>query len=125
MFAISGVAVRGARDLTTTLVGALARTATSTAGALGGAAVGGGLGALGGATSGAVRGSVHGAIRGRRSTPAAMATAAALGVAGVVDWPVLLGAGGTTLVLDKTLHPRPTAVPTDPDATGPKNGTAR
>lgn len=45
----------------------------------------------------------HGVQRGLRtgshSTPAAALTLGALGVAGLVEWPVLVAVGGTALVL--------------------------
>lgn len=69
--------------------------AAATVGAVGGAAVG----SVGGSIRGAVEGAVHGAQYGRRSTPAALATMGALGAAGVVEWPIVLAAGGTALVL--------------------------
>ncbi|MFF0455734.1 hypothetical protein [Nocardia africana] len=75
---------------------------TSAAGAVGGAAVNGVLGGMQGVMSG-VR---SGLSSGSRSTPAAALTLAAIGATGVVDWPVLLGVGGTALVIRRlTSHP--------------------
>lgn len=75
---------------------------TSAAGAVGGAAVNGVLGGMQGVVSG-VR---SGLSSGSHSTPAAALTLAAIGATGVVDWPVLLGVGGTALVLRRlTSHP--------------------
>lgn len=75
---------------------------TSAAGAVGGAAVNGVLGGMQGVVSG-VR---SGLSSGSHSTPAAALTLAAIGATGVVDWPVLLGVGGTALVLRKLIsHP--------------------
>ncbi|WP_063920906.1 hypothetical protein [Nocardia mikamii] len=75
---------------------------TSAAGAVGGAAVNGVLGGMQGVVSG-VR---SGLSSGSHSTPAAALTLAAIGATGVVDWPVLLGVGGTALVIRKLIaHP--------------------
>lgn len=99
----SNVIVRGIGDLATSAVGAVAGAATSTAGAVSGGAVGGGLGALGGVA----RGLTKGAARGRHSTAATVVTLTAVGVAGLVDWPVLLAAGGAAIVLDKAINRQP------------------
>lgn len=80
------------------VAGAATRAATMTteaAGAIGGAALNGVIGGLKGAASGAQRG----LSTGSHSTPAAALTLGALGVAGLVEWPVLVAVGGTALVL--------------------------
>ncbi|MBY0442439.1 MAG: hypothetical protein K2Q25_09950 [Mycobacteriaceae bacterium] len=74
-------------------VGRAATTTTMAAGAVGGAAVDGVVGAVKGAAAG-IR---HGADAGSHSTPAAALTLTALGVSGLVQWPVLLVVGGTAL----------------------------
>ncbi|WP_327114653.1 hypothetical protein OHB12_35150 [Nocardia sp. NBC_01730] len=68
---------------------------TAAAGAVGGAAVNGVIGGM----QGAVAGVKSGLSRGSHSTPAAALTLAAVGAAGLVDWPVLLGVGGAALVV--------------------------
>ena len=65
------------------------------AGAVGGAAVNGVVGGVQGAIDGAQRGLRSGS----RSIPAAALTVAAIGAAGLVEWPVLLPIGGTVLGL--------------------------
>ncbi|RZL74149.1 MAG: hypothetical protein EOP32_35550 [Rhodococcus sp. (in: high G+C Gram-positive bacteria)] len=72
---------------------------TATAGAVGGAAVG----AVAGSVRGAVGGVREGVKVGSHSTPAALLTMGAIGAAGLVEWPIVLGAGGTALVLHQ-LH---------------------
>lgn len=68
---------------------------TEAAGAIGGAAVNGVIGGVKGAAGGVQRG-----LRtGSHSTPAAALTLGALGVTGLVEWPVLVAVGGTALVL--------------------------
>jgi hypothetical protein len=80
----------------------LASATTSAAGAVAGASVGGALGA--------VRGAVHGATigigEGSQSRPAAALGLAALGVSGLVDWPVVLIGGGAALILDSVAKGR-------------------
>ncbi|MEB3020505.1 hypothetical protein [[Mycobacterium] crassicus] len=68
---------------------------TEAAGAIGGAAVNGVIGGVKGAASGAQ----HGLSSGSHSTPAAALTLGALGVAGLVEWPILVAVGGTALVI--------------------------
>lgn len=82
---------------------ALADAATSAAGATAGAAAGG----LTGAVSGGLRGMGNGLNRGSRSVPAAALTIAAVGAAGLVDWPVLLAVGGGALILRQLRHNPP------------------
>jgi hypothetical protein len=77
-----------------TVTGAADAT-TAVAGAVGGAAVNGVIGAVQGTAAG-VR---NGLSNGSHSVPAAAATFAAMGVAGLVEWPVLLAVGGTVLVV--------------------------
>ncbi|WP_406272573.1 hypothetical protein OH799_33020 [Nocardia sp. NBC_00881] len=68
---------------------------TAAAGAVGGAAVNGVIGGMQGAAAGVK----SGLSRGSHSTPAAALTLVAIGAVGLVDWPVLLGVGGTALVV--------------------------
>ncbi|MGO9511876.1 MAG: hypothetical protein ACLPXZ_32760 [Mycobacterium sp.] len=65
------------------------------AGAVGGAAVNGVVGGV----QGAIGGVRTGLSTGRRSIPAAALTMAAVGAAGLVEWPVLLPVGGTVLAV--------------------------
>ncbi|MDQ2849813.1 MAG: hypothetical protein M3Y49_03605 [Actinomycetota bacterium] len=98
---------------------ALADAATSAAGATAGAVAGG----LTGAVSGGVRGMGNGLNRGSRSVPAAALTIAAVGAAGLVDWPVLLAVGGSTLILRQLRHNPPEntqQTPTDEGDTSTK-----
>ncbi|AGB21132.1 hypothetical protein Mycsm_00686 [Mycobacterium sp. JS623] len=79
-------------------VGAITRAAeatTAAAGAVGGAAVNGVIGGM----QGTLVGVKNGISSGSHSTPAAALTLAAIGAAGLVEWPVLLGVGGTALVV--------------------------
>ncbi len=85
------------------------RVGTDAAGAVTGAAA-----AVTGAAYGAATGAVTGATRGARQAlgtspramPAAALGVAAVGAAGLVDWPILLAAGGAALVL-RQLRPPP------------------
>jgi hypothetical protein len=97
-----------------------ADAATAAAGAVGGAAVNGIVGGVAGAAEGIKRG----VSSGSRSTPAAALAIGALGVAGLVEWPVLLAVGGGALLLHR-MHRKPepppakanlTPVPTDASA---------
>ena len=72
-----------------------ASATTATAGAVGGAAVSGVVGAVTGAAAGVQRGIDSGS----HSTPAAALTLGALGVAGLVEWPLLLAVGGGALLI--------------------------
>jgi hypothetical protein len=72
-----------------------AEAVTAAAGAVGGAAVNGVIGGL----QGTANGIKNGVSSGSHSTPAAMLTLGAIGAAGLVEWPVLLGIGGTALVV--------------------------
>ncbi|BAX90799.1 hypothetical protein [Mycobacterium shigaense] len=90
---------------------------TAAAGAVGGAAVNGVVGGITGAAEGIKRGISSGS----HSTPAAALALGALGVAGLVEWPVLLAVGGGALLLHRlSQKPQPRAkanlkpVPTEP-----------
>ena len=72
-----------------------AEATTAAAGAVGGAAVNGVIGGM----QGTVSGIKNGMSSGSHSTPAAAITLAAVGATGLVEWPILLGIGGTALVL--------------------------
>ena len=74
-----------------------AAVTTAAAGAVGGAAVNGIVGGVTGAAEGVKRGISSGS----HSTPAAALAFAALGAAGLVEWPVLLAVGGGALVLQR------------------------
>lgn len=76
-------------------MGRVATMTTEAAGAVGGATVNGVVGGVKGAASGVQRGLSSGS----HSTPAAVLTLGALGVAGLVEWPVLAAVGGAALVL--------------------------
>jgi len=82
---------------TTSAAGAVTAATTSVAGATGGAALGAGLGAVRGAADG-LR---DGAERGSRSAPAAALTVTALTVTGILDWPLVLAAGGTAILVNR------------------------
>ena len=96
-----------------------AAASTAAAGAVGGAAVNG----LVGGVTGAAEGIKRGISSGSHSTPAAALALGALGVAGLVEWPVLLAVGGGALLLRRlgekqkapvakaTLKPVPTPSP--------------
>jgi hypothetical protein len=71
-----------------------AEATTAAAGAVGGAAVSGVIGGM----QGTVSGIKNGMSSGSHSTPAAAITLAAIGATGLVEWPILLGVGGTALV---------------------------
>jgi hypothetical protein len=78
-------------------VGRAADATTAAAGAVGGAAVNGIVGGVTGAAEGIKRG----VSSGSHSTPAAALAMGALGVAGLVEWPVLLAVGGGALLLHR------------------------
>lgn len=106
---------------------AITRTAdatTAAAGAVGGAAVNGVIGGVQGTISG-IR---DGISRGSHSTPAAALTLGAIGAAGLVDWPLLLGIGGTALLvhqLSRRSDGQPTpATPLRPSG-GPRKSAPR
>lgn len=79
-----------------------ATVTTGAAGAVGGAAVNGVVGGV----TGAAQGIKRGVSEGSHSTPAAALALGALGVAGLVDWPVLLAVGGGALLLRRMSHQR-------------------
>ena len=79
----------------TRLVTRAADTTTAVAGSVGGAAVNGVIGGIKGTATGVREGFGNGS----QSTPAAALTLAATGAAGLVEWPILLGVGGTALVV--------------------------
>lgn len=84
-----------------------ATATTATAGAVGGAAVNGIVGGV----TGAAEGIKKGINSGSHSTPAAALAIGALGVAGLVEWPVLLAVGGGALLLQRlNRKPEPKAV---------------
>ncbi|WP_194150324.1 hypothetical protein [Prescottella subtropica] len=99
----------------------IADVTTSSIGALGGAAVGSLVGGVRGAVSGVADGTRRGLEQGSHSTPAAIATMAAAGVVGIVEWPVVLTVGGAALVL-RQLHER--GAPAQP-APAPKKAGAQ
>ena len=68
---------------------------TAAAGAVGGAAVNGVIGGI----QGTAAGLRNGLSNGSQSPAAAALTLAAVGTAGLVEWPVLLAVGGTALVV--------------------------
>src|SRR6201987_3705441 len=93
---IMGVVGGAARSVGKT-VNRAADATTAAAGAVGGAAVNGIVGGVTGAAEGIKRG----VSSGSRSTPAAALALGALGVAGLVEWPVLLAVGGGALLLHR------------------------
>lgn len=105
---VLGAAVRK----TTHTVGRAADAATTAAGAVGGAAISGAIGGV----VGTLDGMRQGLGSGSRSTPAAALTLGAVGISGLVEWPLLLAVGGGTLVLRQLNRPAqgsatPVAVP--------------
>jgi hypothetical protein len=101
-----GVVGGAVRNVSKTLNRAATAT-TATAGAVGGAAVNGIVGGVTGAAEGIKRGINSGS----HSTPAAALAIGALGVAGLVEWPVLLAVGGGALLLQRlSRKPEPKAV---------------
>ena len=89
-----GVVDGAVRNVSRTVSRAASAT-TAAAGAIGGATVNGVVGAVTGAAAGVQKG----IDRGSHSTPAAALTLGALGVAGLVEWPLLLAVGGGALLL--------------------------
>jgi cell division septation protein DedD len=96
-----GVVDGAARSVSRTVNRAASAT-TAAAGAVGGAAVNG----VAGAVTGAAAGVQKGIDRGSHSTPAAALTLGALGVAGLVEWPILLAVGGGALLLRRLSNSR-------------------
>lgn len=107
-----------------------ADAATAAAGAVGGAAVSGIVGGVTGAAEGIKRG----VSSGSHSTPAAALAMGALGVAGLVEWPVLLAVGGGALLLHR-MHRKPEPAPkanltpmltgTPPEKATPRNAARK
>ncbi|HYB34443.1 MAG TPA: hypothetical protein VEF72_00670 [Mycobacterium sp.] len=92
-------------------VGRAAEMTTEAAGAVGGAAVNGVIGGVTGAADGVRRGLKSGS----HSTPTAALTLGALGVTGLVEWPVVLTVGGAALLLRQlNQHRNGAAAPTAP-----------
>jgi len=108
----------------TTSLGATIAGATTTTTAAAGAASGGALGATLGALRGAADGVRGGAEKGSRSPTAAALTAVALGVTGILDWPLLLTVGGTALVVNR-LTSRPDIQTRNSTATTPAPSGAK
>ncbi len=96
-----GVVDGAVRNVSRTVSRAASAT-TATAGAVGGAAVNGVVGAVTGAAAGVQKGIDSGS----HSTPAAALTLGALGVAGLVEWPILLAVGGGALLLRRLTNSR-------------------
>lgn len=120
---VVGGAVRGVGRGLGKAVSRAAIATTAAAGAVGGAAVNSIVGGVTGAAEGVKRG-----IRtGRHSTSTAALVLGALGVAGLVEWPILLAVGGGALLLSKI---RPIPDPAAPEAKAklkpvPTNSTQR
>jgi len=93
---------RAGKDATVAVTGASA------------AITGAAYGAATGAVDGAIRGAGQGLGSGPRATPAAALAVAAVGAAGLIEWPVLLLASGTALVVRQLRHKpaNPTENPT-------------
>src|ERR1700679_3246478 len=98
---IMGV-VNGAVSNVSRTVSRAASATTAAAGAVGGAAVNG----VAGAVTGAAAGVQKGIDSGSHSTPAAALTLGALGVTGLVEWPLVLAIGGGALLLRRLNHSR-------------------
>ena len=96
-----GVVDGAVRNASRTVSRAASAT-TAAAGAVGGAAVNGVVGAVTGAAAGVQKGIDSGS----HSTPAAALTLGALGVAGLVEWPILLAVGGGALLLRRLSNAR-------------------
>ncbi|BBX64968.1 hypothetical protein MSAS_41420 [Mycobacterium saskatchewanense] len=93
IMSVIGGAVRGVGQA----VNRAATATTAAAGAAGGAAVNGVVGGVTGAAEGVKRGISSGS----HSAPAAAVAFGALGVAGLVEWPILLAVGGGALLLQR------------------------
>ncbi len=99
---------RAGREATVAVTGATA------------AVTGAAYGAATGAVDGAIRGASQALGSGPRATPAAALAVAAVGAAGLIEWPVLLLASGSALVVRQLRHKsaNPTENPTEnPTAT--------
>lgn len=102
--------VDGAVHNVSRTVSRAATATTAAAGAIGGAAVNGVLGAVTGAADGVKKGIDSGS----HSTPAAALTLGALGVAGLVEWPLLLAVGGGALLLRRLGNSHNDSAPAQP-----------
>jgi hypothetical protein len=104
-------------------LGVVVKSANATAGtigAVGGAAVDGVLGGMRGTAAGVK----DGLRSGRHSTPAAALGLAAIGAAGLVDWPILVAVGGAALAV-RELNNRFGVTPSShPQANMPRATTA-
>ncbi len=100
---------RAGKDATVAVLGATA------------AVTGAAYGAATGAVDGAIGGAGQALGSGPRATPAAALVVAAVGAAGLVEWPVLLLASGTALVVRQLRHKpaNPTVHTGNPTATLP------
>jgi hypothetical protein len=87
--------IMGFFDATVRAATGIVNLTTAAAGAVSGAAVRGVVGGV----RGTVEGMRSGVSSGSHSTPAAALTFAALGAAGLVEWPVVLVAGGAALAV--------------------------
>ncbi|AWK74229.1 hypothetical protein CBI38_24425 [Rhodococcus oxybenzonivorans] len=94
--------------------------AVATVGAVGGATVGSVVGSLRGTAEGAIGGARYGS----HSTPAALLTLGAVGTVGLVEWPLVLAAGGTALVLRQLTPARPKDAGTPAAVSTPTKPTA-
>jgi hypothetical protein len=101
----------GLVDSTVRVAEDVATAGTATAGAVTGAVTGATVGAVLGAMRGAIRGAGSGLVSGARSETAAAVGLAAVGTAGLVEWPVVVAAGGGALILRQL---RRTQVPLRP-----------
>ena len=88
-------------------------------GAVGGAAVTGVIGAVEGTAAGVK----NGLRSGSHSTPTAALTLAAIGVTGLVDWPILVAVGGGALAIHE-LSRRSGGSQHQAGETGPASATA-
>jgi hypothetical protein len=102
---------------------------TAAAGAVSGAAINGVIGGVQGTASG-IR---NGLSTGSHSTAAAALTLGAIGAAGLVEWPLLLGIGGTALAVHllsqrsdgKRAPARPPQATGAPRKSAPRKATAQ
>ena len=125
IMSVVGGAVRGVGKT----VSRAATVTTEAAGAVGGAAVNGVVGGV----TGAAQGIKRGVSTGSHSTPAAALALGALGVAGLVEWPVLLAVGGGALLLRRMSRkqeaPAPKAnlkpVPSEKEKAPPQKATPK
>ena len=90
----------GKRKVSTRLVSRTADASIAAAGAVGGGPVNGVVGGV----QGVVGGVRSGLSSGSRSIPAAALTLAAIGAAGLMEWPVLLTVGGTVMAVHYLTH---------------------